>query len=112
MTLLLMLITLLQSHLSTIVTNSYNPHTLKLPLEHIILHTHYIVAMLKHHNGTAEYPHIPERAFLFVPRYSQDPALRDDYKIGEGKKIRRLLFEGWAQRTYTPYEKEKLEEFN
>ena len=35
----------------------------------------------------------------------QDPAQRDDYRIGEGKKIRRLLFEGWAQKTYTQYER-------
>jgi len=40
---------------------------------------------------------------LFVPKRSNDPKIRDDYKIGEGKTIRRLLFEGWAEETYTPY---------
>jgi hypothetical protein len=34
--------------------------------------------------------------------------VRDDFRVGEGKNIRRLLFEGWAQETLTPYEKEKM----
>ena len=62
-------------------------------------------------NGVSDYPSIPEEAFLFVPHHSGDPAVRDDFKIGEQKKIRRLLFEGWAQNTYTPYENQQLAEY-
>jgi hypothetical protein len=47
-------------------------------------------------NTLGDHPHIPEEAFLFLPLRAKDPAIRDDYRIGEGKAIRRLLFEGWA----------------
>lgn len=46
-------------------------------------------------NTLADHPHIPEEAFLFLPRRAPSEQ-RDDFRIGEGKGIRRLLFEGWA----------------
>lgn len=68
--------------------------------------------MYSHLNLVSDHPHIPEEAFLFVPNRAKEPHLRDDFRIGEGKGIRRLLFEGWAVETYTPYELEKLKEFD
>lgn len=67
--------------------------------------------MYDHFNIVSDHPHIPEEAFLFIPHRAATPQERDDYKVGEGKNIRRLLFEGSAVETYTPYELEKLEEF-
>lgn len=67
--------------------------------------------MYERFNTLGDHPHIPEEAFLFVPFRSTDPQQRDDFRIGEGKGIRRLLFEGWAVETYTPYELERLREF-
>lgn len=52
--------------------------------------------MYKQYNVMSDFQHIPLEAFLFVPFRSNHPAVRDDYKIGEAKKIRRLIFEGWA----------------
>ena len=62
--------------------------------------------MYQTHNTLADHPHIPEEAFLFQPKGSPRSPItssvtnadiyRDDFRIGEGKGIRRLLFEGWA----------------
>jgi hypothetical protein len=62
--------------------------------------------MYQTHNTLGDHPHIPEEAFLFLPKgpphspiTSSAPnagVYRDDFRIGEGKGIRRLLFEGWA----------------
>lgn len=60
--------------------------------------------MYSQFNVVADHPHIPEEAFLFVPSRAKEVQVRDDFRIGEGKSIRRLLFEGWAVETYTPYE--------
>lgn len=64
--------------------------------------------MYNHQNGVSDFLHLPQEAFLFRPHHSPPPSTRDDFKIGEGKHIRRLLFDGWAQDTYTPYEEEQL----
>lgn len=68
--------------------------------------------MYKHLNVVSDHPHIPEEAFLFRPYRSADLKVKDDFRIGEGKGIRRLMFEGWADQTITPYEVEKLQEFD
>jgi hypothetical protein len=60
--------------------------------------------MYRQFNTVGDHPHIPQEAFLFCPLRANDPATRDDFRIGEGKGIRRLLFEGWAQGTYTAWE--------
>jgi len=60
--------------------------------------------MYRHLNIVSDHPHIPEEAFLFIPYRSNDLKIKDDFRIGEGKNIRRLLFEGWAEETITPYE--------
>lgn len=53
--------------------------------------------MYTQYNVVGDHPLIPEEAFLFVPKRSTDPkVIKDDFKIGEGKGMRRLLFEGWA----------------
>ena len=52
--------------------------------------------MYAHQNILGDHPQIPEEAFLFVPKRSEDPKLRDDYRIGDGKGMRRLIMEGWA----------------
>ena len=67
--------------------------------------------MYAKYNTLSEHPHIPEEAFLFMPALSQDQSQNDDYRIGNGKKIRRMIFEGWAEGTYTQYELQKLQEF-
>lgn len=64
--------------------------------------------MYNHLNCIADHNFIPEQAFLFKPYFSNDPVIFDDFKRYEGKKFRRLLFEGWAQGTYTPEELSKL----
>lgn len=64
--------------------------------------------MYDRYNGVGDHPNIPQEAFLFVPYRAQDPKSRDDYRIGSGEGIRRLMFEGWAEETFTPYEEEKL----
>lgn len=64
--------------------------------------------MYNHQNGVSDFTHLPQEAFLFRPYYSGSPNQRDDFKIGEGKRIRRLIFDGWAEDTYTPYELEQL----
>jgi hypothetical protein len=69
--------------------------------------------MYQTHNTLGDHPHIPEEAFLFVPSRAAAAATtpatnagihRDDFSVGEGKNIRRLMFEGWAQETYSPWE--------
>lgn len=64
--------------------------------------------MYNHQNGVSDFLHLPQEAFLFRPHRAPPPSTRDDFKIGEGKRIRRLLFDGWAQDTYTAYEEEQL----
>ncbi len=59
--------------------------------------------MYNHQNAVSDFLHFPQEAFLFRPYHSNSPAIRDDFKIGEGKRIRRLLFDSWAQDTYTTY---------
>ncbi len=61
--------------------------------------------MYKHLNCVADFTTIPPQAFLFRPNYSGHPDRPDDYKRFEGEQFRRLIFEGWAQGTYTPKEK-------
>jgi hypothetical protein len=48
--------------------------------------------MYNHLNVVSDHPHIPKGAFQFVPYKTQELAGRDDFRIGEGKNIRRLLF--------------------
>jgi hypothetical protein len=48
--------------------------------------------MYKPLNIVSDHPHIPEEAFLFIPYRSNDIKIKDDFRIGEGKNIRRLLF--------------------
>jgi len=36
-------------------------------------------------NILSDHPHIPIEAFLFQPERSNDPTLRDDFRIGSGK---------------------------
>lgn len=52
-------------------------------------------------NGVGRHSYIPEEAFLFMPTYSGSDQVNDDFKIGDGKRTRRLIFEGWASDTYT-----------
>lgn len=59
--------------------------------------------MYSYQNAVSDWVYQPQEAFLFRPHHSGTPKQRDDFKIGEGKKIRRLLFDGWAEDTYTPY---------
>ena len=67
--------------------------------------------MYKLLNCVADHNFTPVHAFLFKPYYSGDPGQLDDFKRWEGDQYRRLLFEGWAQGTYTPAELDKLAEF-
>jgi hypothetical protein len=53
--------------------------------------------MYNHQNVVSDFVHLPPEAFLFKPRHSGSPHQRDDFKIGEGKGIRRLIFDGWAE---------------
>jgi hypothetical protein len=57
--------------------------------------------MYDQYNVVSEHPFIPKEAFLFQPFYSGSATTRDDFKIGEGKSIRRLIFDGWAEETYS-----------
>ena len=45
-----------------------------------------------------------------LPNRTSDLHTRDDFRVGYGKKVRRLLHEGWAVETFTPFELEKLQE--
>ena len=60
--------------------------------------------MYSQYNTVSDHPLIPSEAFLFIPHYNKDQNnKKDDFRIGEGKDIRRLLFEGWSEETYTNY---------
>jgi hypothetical protein len=48
--------------------------------------------MYNHHNAVSDFIHQPQEAFLFLPFSSKNEKVRDDFKIGEGAKIRRLIF--------------------
>jgi len=67
--------------------------------------------MYKNLNHVGNFPFIPNEAFLFCPYHSNNPSVPDDFKRYEGKVYRRLLFDGWAQNTYTPHELQQLQAF-
>lgn len=48
--------------------------------------------MYEQYNVVDDHPSIPQEAFLFQPKRSNDLKERDDFRIGSGDGIRRLLF--------------------
>lgn len=47
--------------------------------------------MYDHLNVVSDHPHIPEEAFLLLPNRVSDLHTKDDFRVGYGKKVRRLL---------------------
>jgi hypothetical protein len=67
--------------------------------------------MYEEQNIVSDFPHLPTVAFLFRPYDSKNHKEKDDFKKGEGKTMVRFLFEGWAVKTYTPFEIDALKRF-
>ena len=58
--------------------------------------------MYRQYNHVGDHNLIPKEAFLFRPKRTDNPDKPDDFRRYEGEKFRRLIFEGWAESTYTP----------